>query len=196
MDLALLGLMLARGRQRARVATATAGVVGVTLLDLVASRSVSRQTPPVRLRRSLTIGKSADELFRSWREPAILRRVMEPLAEVTVLDHGRTRWALRLPLGRRLEWTCEVVEERPAALLRWRASGGAPVPHECALTFRPAPGNLGTEVSLQLALGPAALLPDLPLKMAAEKVLRRFKSLVETGELPTVAHNPSARART
>jgi uncharacterized membrane protein len=169
-------------------------LAGATVLGLVARRAARRQPPPLQLRRSLTIGKSAEELHRRWREPATLVRVMEPLAEVTVLDSRRTRWTLPLPLGRRMEWTCEVVEERPAALLRWRAGDGGPVQNEGVLSFRPAAGDLGTEVTLQLSLGPAALLPDLVGKMAAEKVLRRFKSLVETGEIPTVSHNPSARA--
>ena len=33
-------------------------------------------------------------------------------------------------------------------------------------------------------------------KLIAEKALRHFKSLVETGEIPTTAHQPAARADT
>lgn len=32
-------------------------------------------------------------------------------------------------------------------------------------------------------------------RLFTEKILRRFKCLAETGEIPTLEHNPSARTR-
>ena len=48
------------------------------------------------------------------------------------------------------------------------------------------------------ARGTAAvkLLGTTPLDLAADGVLRRFKSLVETGEIPTTERQPAARADT
>lgn len=40
------------------------------------------------------------------------------------------------------------------------------------------------------------LLGTIPLRMVAEGVLRRFKNLVETGEIPTTVRQPAARADT
>jgi uncharacterized membrane protein len=71
------------------------------------------------------------------------------------------------------------------------------------VTFRAAPAGWGTEVALHLdfgvpggALGRAVVdhLPMAP-RLAAERALRRFKSLVETGEMPTLDRNVSARGR-
>ena len=48
------------------------------------------------------------------------------------------------------------------------------------------------------ALGDAAvrLLGTTPIDLAVDGVLRRFKSLVETGEIPTTERQPAARAHT
>ena len=47
-------------------------------------------------------------------------------------------------------------------------------------------------------LGDAALklLGTTPLGLAADGALHRFKSLVETGEIPTTERQPAARADT
>jgi hypothetical protein len=50
----------------------------------------------------------------------------------------------------------------------------------------------GTTVTVQLRL--AAPVPGAGAQVLAGKVVRRLKALVETGEVPTTAHNPSARA--
>jgi uncharacterized membrane protein len=195
LDLALLGAALAGRGLRARTVAATAAVAGVTALDLFACRQVTRRPATTSQQRTLTIGASADQLYRSWRDPATLARLMEPFAQVTTSD-GRVRWSLALPRsGRRpVEWQTEVVEDSPGTVVRWREPGAQGLPrNEGAISFRPAPANRGTEVTLQLALA-QAWAPDLALKVALEKVLRRFKSLVETGEIPTVDRNPSARA--
>ena len=71
--------------------------------------------------------------------------------------------------------------------------------------FRPAPGDRGTVVTLHLrfdppggTLGSAAvkLLGPTPLHVVVDGALRRFKSLIETGEIPTTERQPAARADT
>jgi uncharacterized membrane protein len=52
-------------------------------------------------------------------------------------------------------------------------------------TFDPPGGTLGNKMAKRLNIVPS---------MLAEKALRRFKSLAETGEIPTLKHNPAARA--
>ena len=56
------------------------------------------------------------------------------------------------------------------------------------LRFDPPGGVLGD--------APVELLGHKPLNLAADGVLRRFKSLVETGEIPTTERQPAARADT
>ncbi len=155
-----------------------------------------------QLERSITILKSADELYRFWREPQNLSRIMEHFAEVTAAGEDRTHWLLRGPLRRTVEWDTVVVEDRPGEFLRWASIDGAALRNEGAVAFRPAPGDRGTEVKLRFRFDlPGGVLSDAAFRLLgvvpsplAGRVLRRFKSLVETGEVPTTKRNPSARA--
>jgi len=49
----------------------------------------------------------------------------------------------------------------------------------------------GTVVTADLKL--EAPVPGMAAQVLAGKVVRRLKALVETGEVPTTAHNPAAR---
>lgn len=153
------------------------------------------------IERSITIGKSADELYRAFRDPETLQRVMGHFARVSA--HGETlEWRIDAPLGRSLVWQSRFVEERPSELLRWESLPGAELPNEGSVRFEPAAANWGTVVRLRFrfdppggALGKAAtkLFGIVPTTITAT-ALRRFKSLVEAGEIPTTGPNPAARA--
>lgn len=202
---AIAGITGNRPRRATSVAlggAALALVAGGLLYHNVKGRRDGATPSDTReVERSITIGASADELYRAWRDPSNLSRIMGDMAEVIAAGADRTHWTAHGPLGRRLEWDTRVVEERPGEMLRWESLDGATLPNSGELRFRPAPGNRGTEAALRVrfdppggALGSAVaarlgIVPDL----LADKALRRFKSLIETGEIPTLAHNPSAR---
>jgi uncharacterized membrane protein len=164
-------------------------------------REVGAPADAMGMERSITVGQPADELYRFWRDPEHLARVMGHFAEVDSPSEDRQHWTLRGSFGRNVAWDSRVVEERPGEFLRWESLEGAPLPNEGSVRFRPAPGDRGTEVTLRFrfdplggALGDAAMkrlgvVPDAITK----KALRRFKSLAETGEIPTLERNPSAR---
>lgn len=152
--------------------------------------------------RSITIGRSADELRQRWRDPETVTRVMAGFANVTASDAGRMRWQIDAPLGHSYAWETETVDGVPVGSIGWHSMDGADLPNEGSLRFCPAPGDRGTVATLHFrfdppggALGVAAkLLGRKPLGLAADGVLRRFKSLVETGEIPTLERQPAARA--
>jgi uncharacterized membrane protein len=151
--------------------------------------------------RSITVGRPAEALYRLWRAPENLSRIMAHFAEVTATGDGRTHWRVHGPLGRTLEWDSQLVEDHPGESLRWESVGRAELPSEGSVRFRPAPGDWGTEVTLSTRFRPPggalgqALSERLHIvpRMLVGRALRRFKSLAETGEIPTVARNPSAR---
>lgn len=155
------------------------------------------------IERSITVGKPAEELSEYWREPDQLTRIVGEFADVSATATGedRHRWLVHAPLGRHVDWETRLVEERPGELLRWESSDGALIPHEATVQFQPAPGDRGTEVTLEIQydppggpLGNAAMqrLGVVPEALAGT-ALDRFKSLAETGEVPSLEKNPSAR---
>lgn len=148
--------------------------------------------------RSMPIGKPAEELYRLWMDPQALRLVMEPFADVSLSDTGEMRWSVRADNGERMEANGRVIESRPAELVRWESAPGAAMSSAGFIRFRPAPADWGTEVTIGLKGSsrggtPAWTLQGLHPQVAAEKILRRFKSLAETGEVPTLARQPAAR---
>lgn len=151
--------------------------------------------------RSITVGTPADELGDYWRDPERLTRIMGSFAEVTGAGEDRHRWEIQPPRGPSVTWETEIVEDRPGEILRWESLEGATVPNEGTVRFQPAPGDRGTEVTLRLAFDPPggglgdAVFQRLGIvpETIAGNALNRFKSLVETGEIPTLERNPSAR---
>ncbi|MXV61249.1 DUF2892 domain-containing protein [Natronorubrum sp. JWXQ-INN-674] len=168
-------------------------------------RPDAESTDAPSIERTITVGKPADELAAFCREPEQFNQIVGEFADVseTTGNEGRLSWHIDGPLGQEIEWETELVEERPGELLRWASVDGATVPHEATVRFQPAPGDRGTQVTLRIqsdppggSLGNAALerLGVVPSALAGT-ALDRFKSLAETGEIPTIDANPSGRGK-
>lgn len=179
------------------------GLPGIRMRRLTgrASREEGVVTGGPVMERSITIQKPGHELYRAWRLAENLSRVMGHFADVTTVGPDLQHWKVHGPMGKTFEWDSHVVEEHPGEFLRWESLKGAELPNEGQVRFRPAPADWGTVVTLRFrfsppggALGEAArkLLGDAPTVLA-HKALKRFKSLVETGEIATTDHNPAAR---
>jgi uncharacterized membrane protein len=192
------------GRKRGAAALALGAVAGVGAVGALRSaqaRPGNAQGEPA-VERSITIGRTADELRRYWRDPRTLTQVMSGFASVRAAAGGRMHWKVDGPLGRALEWETETLDGADEGT-GWRALPGAAIANEGQLRFHPAPAGRGTVVTLRLRLEPPGgaagewllgLLGTTPLRLIAEGALRRFKNLVEAGEIPTTARQPAARA--
>lgn len=152
-----------------------------------------RHDEGVKVERSFTVNRPAQELYRFWRELENLPRFMKHLESVRVLDGGRSLWVARGPAGTKYQWEAEIHNERPGELLAWRSVEGADVPNAGSVQFRTAPGGRGTEVRVVLEYEPpAGELGRLAAKLFGQdpdaqvrEDLRRFKQVVEAGEIPT-----------
>lgn len=158
-------------------------------------------TDSVTVAESITIGKPARDLSEYVRDAENLDRIMGDTVDVTSVGENRHRWSAQGPLGRRLSWETRIVEERPGEILRWESIDGATLSSDGSISFRPAPGDRGTRVTLRIRFDPpggtlgSATLERLSIvpDTLASTALDRFKSLVEAGEVPTLEGNPSAR---
>jgi uncharacterized membrane protein len=196
MDLALLTRAATSRRARPRRVAATAGVLGVTLLDLQCARALSHAGAAATSRRqalraTITIDRSPEELYRFWRDFSNLPRFMRRLESVQVLADRRSHWKARGPAGASVEWDAEIVEERPNERIAWRSLAGSRIHHAGVVRFERAPGGRGTQVALELEYTPpggalgatlAKVLGRVPAQALRED-LRRFKQLMETGDV-------------
>jgi uncharacterized membrane protein len=152
--------------------------------------------------RSVTVQKSLAEVYGAWKQPALLEQAFTHVAAVAAQPSGELRWTLRDPLGHEHTWNMEVVDDRQNERISWGAGPGAPFTKTMTASVRPAPGDRGTELTLQLRIEPPSGVLGSVLKKlfgkapawVAERALGNMKSLLEAGELPSLAHNPSARA--
>lgn len=154
-------------------------------------------------KRSVTVGRSADELYELWRDPETMRRIFAGLVTVIARGEDRWHWTVNGPLGLSLSWDTRIAEDRSGEVLRWASLEDAAASSEGSVHFSPAPADRGTEVTFEFrfvppggALGDAVVerLGIVPGTLA-EIVLDRFQSLAETGEIPTLEGNPSARGK-
>lgn len=194
------------GRRKGATALALGAVAGAGALGAVRCAQSGHETTggEPEAERSITIGKSADELRDSWLDPRTLPQIMARFATVRGSGGGRMHWKVEGPLGGAHEWETETLDQSGDGI-GWRSLPGAAIRNEGRVRFRPAPAGRGTVVTLRVrfepprgALGPglAHFLGATPVKLVAESVLRRFKNLVETGEIPTTARQPAARTDT
>ena len=93
-------------------------------------------------------------------------------------------------------------DDRPGEFLRWQAEDGSALIREASVRFHKATGNRGTAVTLHAHLDlPGGMLGRTAMAMLgntvpgalASKSLHYFKSLVQTGEIPTTERQPAAR---
>jgi uncharacterized membrane protein len=200
MDLSFVGFELLSGRaRRRRAAVALASLVGITAVDLLCATALSRRvsaatsgggTTRERGVQVVTVARSPEEVYRYRRDFENFPRFMRYVEAVRV-DGNRSHWRAAAPWGGSVEWDAELTEEQPNELIAWRSLPGSEVEHEGRVRFRAAPSGRGTEVEVWLryeppagALGQAAakLVGREPRRLVYDD-LRRFKQVVETGEV-------------
>jgi uncharacterized membrane protein len=155
----------------------------------------------IKVEKSITIDHPRAELYRYWRNFENLPRFMNHLKSVQTLDDRRSHWVVKAPAGNTVEWDAEVYNEKEDELIAWRSLENADVNHAGSVRFQEAPNGRGTEVKVAINYEPPAgnlgaslakLFGEEPEKQL-EDDLPRFKQLMEAGEIPTTAGQPSAR---
>ncbi|MEP9360055.1 SRPBCC family protein [Sphingomonas sp. KR3-1] len=142
--------------------------------------------------RAVTINRPRKELFAYWRDFANLATFMDNVERIDVLSPTRSHWVVKAPGGKTVEWDATVTEEIEDALIAWSSDEGAEVPNSGRIEFRDA-GARGTVVTATILYDPpAGVIGKVIAKMfqrepaiQARRDLRRFKQLMETGEIAT-----------
>jgi uncharacterized membrane protein len=138
---------------------------------------------------AVTIGKPAAELYAYWRRLENLPRFMKNLDQVTDRGDGRSHWVGKSPLGFKAEWDAEIVEEREGRSLSWRSLPGSQVYNAGTVSFEELANGRGTvvRVSMEVGSGIGKVIGKLggATQQEIREDLRRFKELMETGEVAT-----------
>jgi uncharacterized membrane protein len=120
-----------------------------------------------------------------------LPRVMSHIESVQMIDERRSHWVAKAPVGSKVEWDAEIIDDRPNELIAWRSLEGSDVEHSGSVRFERAPGGRGTIVRVEMHYMPPAgpigvlvakVIGEAPEQQVQED-LRRFKQVMETGEI-------------
>lgn len=150
--------------------------------------------------KSVTINKSADELYNFWRNFENLPKFMNHLESVEVLDEKRSKWTAKAPLGSEVTWNAVITEDVKNEMISWTSYGDSQIENSGKVEFLPTVER-GTEVKVTIRYTPPAgklgelaayFLTEEPETQVRED-LRRFKSLMETGLIMSVEGQPSGR---
>lgn len=143
----------------------------------------------VLVEESVTINRSPEELYRFWRNLENLPRFMRHLESVERITDTLSRWRAKGPADLTVEWSAEIHNEVPNRLIGWRSLEGSDVVSAGSVNFEPA--GAGTRLRVRLQYSPPGgkagdAVARLVGRDAATEIredLRRFKQMVEAGEL-------------
>jgi uncharacterized membrane protein len=165
------------------------------LLNTGASKSTS-------VRATITVDRPVEEVYSAWRDLSSLSNCMQHIDRVERIDDTHFRWSAKVPKADfDIEWEAEIIDERQNELLAWRSVEGSELHNEGTVEFRKRPNADGTEVHAHIVYYPPAgrvgqrlgkFLKGINEQMIRED-LRRFKHMVETGEIPTIEGQTSGR---
>lgn len=152
----------------------------------------------VKIEESIIINRDAATLWHFWRKLENIGRFMHHLERVEEIDERRSRWVARGPWGTPLQWEAEIINEKENELIAWRSVDDSTVDTAGSVHFRELPDGRGTEVRVvlkydahaaQLAAPLARILGKSPERQIHED-LRRFKQVMESGEVATTEGQP------
>lgn len=197
------GALVLSGLRQRSLRGALVAIAGGGLLyrGATAQKSIQEEigmNQSIKVEKTVTINKSAAELYQFWHNFENLPRFMKHLQSVTVVDAKRSHWVAKAPLGANVAWDAEIIDEQENHLIAWTSVEGADVDNSGFIRFKKAPADRGTEVKVVLEYAPpggviastlAKLFGEEPEQQIGDD-LRRFKMLMEAGEIATTEGQP------
>ena len=188
--LVLLGLMR-KGTSR----YALAGLGGALIY------AGKRKSEPFFSHGSVLVQCSPQDAYRFWRDSANLPLFMSHIVSAHAAENGRSVWVMRNRAGALTETDIEMHADEEGFMISWRSAAESEPDPQGAVHFRAAPSGRGTIVSAHMHYPPgsASIAAQILKRMGSNpgfqmtQDLRRFKALLETGEIPTTegqTHGP------
>lgn len=151
--------------------------------------------------RSQTINRPRQEVYERWRDFERFPDFMDNVRSVEMLGDKQSRWTIEAPAGKTVELITDTTHDVPGTRIAWKSTPDSQIDTAGEVLFTDAAPGRGTVVTLIMTYDPpAGALGKLAAKLfqrepaiQARRDLRRFKQLMETGEV-TVNASPSARA--
>ena len=146
----------------------------------------------IHVREAVTLERPRNEVYAYWRRLDNLPRFMTHLQSVTDFGGGRSHWVATGPADAPVEWDAEIVNEIENEVIGWRSIAGSDIATAGSVHFSTVRQGRSTRVTVHLQYaapgGRAGRLIALALGRDPAHIvredMRRFKQLLEAGELP------------
>lgn len=146
--------------------------------------------------RTVLINKPRQEVYAFWRDFSNLPNFMRAVDAITT-EGSLTRWTVKAPLGQSVTLVTEITEDVPGSVIAWRSTEESQIKTEGRVSFTDAVGDRGTAVTAEIRYEPpaddlgrlAAKLFGAEPNIQARHELKRFKMLLETGEIATAINH-------
>jgi uncharacterized membrane protein len=153
----------------------------------------------IHVEHAITVNRPVAEIFRFWRNFENLPKFMSHLEQVAVREGGVSHWIARGPAGMRVEWDARIINEIQDKVIGWQSLDGSSVATAGSVNFEPS--DRGTVVRVHLQYNPPggkigaaiAWLAGEEPNIQVREDMRRFKQLMEAGEIATTKGQPSGR---
>ena len=145
----------------------------------------------IHVESSVTINKPIAEVYRFWRDFENLPTFMQHLESVAVRESGVSHWVAKGPAGSNVAWDARIINEVDNKVIGWQSLDGSTIATAGSVNFDE--DTHGTRVTVHLQYHPpggrlgaavARMFGEDPNQSVRED-LRRFKRLMETGEIGT-----------
>ena len=169
------------------------GMLGMNTHDRTDTSSIGRSKVhsdrALKIERSITIQRSAKDLYAFWRQLDNLPTIMSQVRTVEPLDERRSHWVINtLPGAPTVEWDAEIINEIEPERIGWKTLEGATVEHAGSVRFTPLTDERQTRVTVTLQYDPpagaiGAAIADLFGQEPGQKIARdleRFKEAMES----------------
>jgi uncharacterized membrane protein len=158
-----------------------------------------------RVQRSLTIRRSPQDLYAFCHNAENVPHYIPSIESVRKINENWSHWIATSPMGQRIEWDIEITQDQPGQLIGWQVHNKTMIGTSGLISFREAPRQRGTIVSLEVDfVGYKGLQNTLEIPLIGRvtglfleswvlETLRHLKALMETGEVPTLVGQPTGR---
>ena len=145
----------------------------------------------MELKATTTVTKTPEEVYGFWSRLDRFPLFMAHVDDVEMTGPRTSHWRVSAPFDREVEWDAETTEQDEGSRLSWRSTEGADVANAGEVRLVRAPDGASTEVHVVLTYdAPGGGLGKALAKYFGEDPsqhldddLRRFKQVIETGEV-------------
>lgn len=146
--------------------------------------------------KSIIIDRPRAELFSYWRDFANLPSFIHAVDSVEKRGDAQSVWTIKAPAGQHVTIETETTDIVENEQIGWNSTENSQIKTTGLVTFADAPAGRGTIVTAEIAYEPpggeigrlVAKLFQAEPNIQARHELKRFKMLMETGEIATAAN--------